>query len=89
MDTLLKSDFLLATEKSDNIKNATEQLRDISDVGAGETNHGINGKCCSNYSSISSLLNSYCSAGDKDAERIKTVADALEQLDHEMSDRVF
>lgn len=46
MDTLLKSDFLLATEKSDNIKNATEQLRDISDVGAGETNHGINGKCC-------------------------------------------
>lgn len=89
MDELLRSDSLLATEKSVNIKSATEQLRDISDVGAGNTNHGINGKCCSNYSNISSLLSTYCNAGDKDADRIKTVADALEQLDNEMSDKTF
>lgn len=89
MDELLKSDFLLAVEKSINIKHATEQLSDISDVGAGKTNHGINGKCCSNYREILDLLNSYCNAGDKDADRIKTVADVLKQLDDEMSDEAF
>ncbi len=89
MGNRLESDYFLAVEKSIDIKDATKQLKEISIVGAGETNHGINNRSCNFYSSISNLLNAYCSAGEKDAERVKTVADHLEQLDHEMSNHTF
>lgn len=89
MGNRLESDYFLAVEKSMDIKDATEQFKEISIVGTGDTNHGINDRSCNYYSSIFNLLNSYCSAGEKDAERVKTVADRLDQLDYEMTDHIF
>lgn len=84
MNTILESDTFAAVAKSIDIKIITKQLRDLPAVSAGETNHGINTKCCNIYSNTAAMLASYCDVGERDGERIKTIADGLEAADQEM-----
>ncbi len=84
MSFILGSDTYVAGSKSIMLKACTELLRDIPAISAGGTNHGIYNKGCDIYQGISSMLDSYCNAGERDADRIKAVADALDDLDNGM-----
>ena len=84
MDFMLKSDSDVAESKSAMLKFCTGLLRDVSTIGTGGTNHGIYAEGCAIYQGIASMLDSYCNAGERDAERIKTVAHALADLDNGM-----
>lgn len=84
VDFMLKSDSDAAENKSAALKICTESLRDVSAISTGGTNHGIYTEGCAIYQGIASMLDSYCNAGERDAERIKTVAHALADLDNGM-----
>lgn len=84
MDFMLGSDTYVAGSKSAALKTCTEPLRDVPAISAGGTNHGIYNTGCDIYHGISSMLDSYCNAGERDADRIKMVADALADLDNSM-----
>lgn len=84
MDFILGSDTYVAGSKSAALKTCTKPLRDMPAISAGGTNHGIYDTGCDIYQGISSMLDSYCNAGERDADRIKAVADALDDLDNGM-----
>ncbi len=83
MEPILKSDVLIAKKHSEDIETATVQLKNFHSVGAGHTNHGVNDSCCNHYSDISAIMASYCFAGERDAERIRTIAIRLDEFDEE------
>lgn len=84
MEFVLGSDTYVAELKSIMLKTCTESLRDVPAISAGGTNHGIYDTGCNIYNLFSSMLDSYCNAGERDADRIKIVADNLEDLDNSM-----
>ena len=84
MEFMLGSDTYVAGSKSAILKSYTKPLRDVPAISAGSTNHGIYNTGCNIYQGISSMLDSYCNAGERDADRIKMVADALADLDNSM-----
>lgn len=89
MSTNIMSDSVEAALEGMLLKSGTTVLRDISAVGAGSTNHGVNEKGLHNYNNIISILDSYCNAGERDAERIKKIADELDGLDDNMKNNAF
>lgn len=88
MMTSLISDSSVAIQHSNSLKNSAKQLGTINSVDAGETNHSVNSKCCSCYNDISSILQSYSAAAERDAERIKTIADNLSSVDGGMAAKI-
>ncbi len=84
----LVSDSSIAIQHSNSLKDSAKQLGTIDPVSAGETNHAINSKCCNYYSDLSSILQSYSTAAERDAERIKTIADNLMSVDEGMAAKI-
>ena len=80
----LKSDYDVAVYHSKALKLAAAQLNQMPATGAGETNHGINDICCSIYNETPEILHSYNNAAQRDADRIKSIADTLSGLDLDM-----
>ncbi len=80
----LKSEYDVAIYHSKALKAAAVQLSQVPETGAGETNHGINDICCSIYNETPDILQSYYNAAERDADRIKSVADTLLGLDLDM-----
>lgn len=60
----------VATELKIDLGNAFEQLSESADVTAGNTNHGINNKCCGYFTDIDAILKSYSRSAVRDTEKI-------------------
>lgn len=84
----LVSDTSVAIQHSNNLKNSAKQLGTINNVDAGETNHAINSSCCNYYNDILSILQSYSTAAEGDAERIKTIDSNFASVDSGMASKI-
>lgn len=81
----LVSDTSVATQHSNDLKNSAKQLGTMSSVSAGTTNHNVNSRCCGYYNDILSILQSYSTAAERDAERIKIIDDNFASIDSGMA----
>lgn len=84
----LVSDTSVATRHSSDLKNSAKQLSTMNSVSAGTTNHNVNSRCCDYYNDILSILQSYSTAAESDAERIKTIDDNFSSVDSGMASNI-
>ncbi len=70
------------------LKKDLEQLGEVAEVSAGTTNHGVNSKCCTYFSDINGILNSYSRSGVRDAEKITEIDDQLASLDQTLTSKM-
>lgn len=83
MSETLKSDDTVASRISGSLSSAAQDIGEIGTVGAGDTNHGVNGICCSLYQSVTELLQRYSAAAKADAGKISAINTELNDIDHE------
>lgn len=80
----LSSSWGVAKAQKDALHGNASALGEISAVGLGDTNHGINCKCNTYFTDISSILCSYSTSAQSDAERVVTIDEELASLDCSM-----
>lgn len=74
----------VASELTVDLSNVFERLGESAVVAAGNTNHGINNKCCGYFTDINGILKSYSRSAVKDAEKIALIDSQLTSLDDEL-----
>lgn len=84
MEDFLKTEFGMVCYYSRALSDCASELKDTLAVGVGNTNHGVNSICNNNYEEVIAQMTSYDFAAQRDAERIKSVAFAFEELDEKM-----
>lgn len=78
----------VAVELKNDLSNVFEQLGEGVEVPAGNTNHGINHKCCGYFTDINGLLLSYSQSAVRDAEKITQVDSQLTSLDETLETKM-
>lgn len=78
----------IATDLKEKLSNASEQLGNGGEVTFGNTNHSVNGKCCSYFADINGILSSYSRSAVRDAEKITAIDNEIISLDETLKSKM-